>query len=244
MAEGPTTPDVGGALARGWWILLVCVLVLAAGGFAVGLQWPTKYEAVATVSVSEPGDSTESDEPDMETERLTVSSSRVLEPASEDLGIDEKDLRDSVSVVVPQDSRVMEISATAADRDDATERANEVAAAYAAYKEGLRSAETEARRELIRTEIRRLRDLLQRARRPEVRETLLTEVATLQTEGLADASATGAVRSLTSATAPSNPATPPPAVFAIGGAALGLLLGVLLALLRERTRSGRARRVS
>ena len=248
MAEGPTTPrgsstpDVGGALARGWLIVLVSVVVCAAGGLVAGLNWPTEYEATSTVSLSATGSPEAPDEPVMETERLTVTSSRVLEPAGDRAGVTEASLRASVGVVVPRDSEVMEITAADRSPDLAAEKANAVAEAYAEYRAERGSETASAQRDLLRQQVKRLRTLLDVPRRPVVRDALLAEFASLKAERLAMASPEGPVTILTSASSPSTPATPPPGVFAAGGAALGLLVGVLLALLRDRSRGSRAER--
>lgn len=128
-----TLTELAGRMARRWPTILVGACTGLLLGVALHLALPTRYEAVAVVRVV----GADPDRVDMAAEEALASSRRVTAEALDALGDAEVsigELEDAVSARTVKSSRVLRVSSSAADPQEAADTADAVANAYLAVR--------------------------------------------------------------------------------------------------------------
>jgi capsular polysaccharide biosynthesis protein len=121
-------------------IVLVLAVTTLVVSTAMGVLFsrPVVYQSTASVLVNPMVLSGAVAQPvDMATEKAVTSSGAVLSIASEDLGIPISDLVDNLSVDVPVDTRILEITASSTTVAEARRLAGAIANAYVSYRANL-----------------------------------------------------------------------------------------------------------
>jgi polysaccharide biosynthesis transport protein len=140
-------------------------------------------------------------------------------------GYTPKRFEDDVDISAKGRSNIVEITASAATAEEAARVANAVAVSFVAFRRaGLRDQVVRAANK-VRTALKR------RGLAPPVRTVLRANLARL---GLLASTQTGDVQFVQRAEPPSDPSSPKPLLFAIIGGALGMVLGLGLALASEQ----------
>lgn len=230
--------DVYRSIARRWVVFVATALVIVVAATVIGVMWPDRYSATASVTVQAIPSVAESD-PDvnMETQRLIARSTEVLELAVDELeGASVPELRRDLEVTVPRGSQVLEFRVSTGDPMRSAEVANAVAQAYLSH----RAAEAERR-------ISEASDAL-----ASTAADLSAQVAALDPESPLRESLEGQIRALDSqravlvatsidagslidpAAEPDDTDTPSLYVFVAAGVFLGLLVGAFTALIWDR----------
>lgn len=236
---------------------LVCVgvlggLVLATAG---ALAVPSTYTSVASVQVH-PTEMAEftgeqsgrlTGEVNLDSEAQIVFSERVTGTTAEDLpgSLTSEEVRENVEVTVPPNSNILELSYSAGTPELAREGAESLADAYLAQREAHAHSLIEGRLEALRAERQDRQDALaeltgeapQAAATDAGAEVLRQEIADIG-NGIAPLSALRETvspgRVVTPASLPESPSSPILVLWAVAGTALGLLAGLLAAVLRDR----------
>jgi capsular polysaccharide biosynthesis protein/Mrp family chromosome partitioning ATPase len=250
-------------VARRRWRVLI--LGLATGlllAVAYAHQQPSEYVSTASVLVgassavdaAQPANGQGLNGPvNLATEALLVKSFPVVQRARDVLG-DEmslEDLRAAVSADVPTDSSVLQISFTWPSAENAQRGAHAFALAYLVNRQELGTTTLEDQVSSVQARMDDVRKLLETAAAavaaapPNSADAAIAnasvdlyrnQLATL-TRVLGDLQATSVSsgRLIVDASRPSAPTGPSLPVLVAAGALLGLLLGIAVALLRERT---------
>jgi succinoglycan biosynthesis transport protein ExoP len=123
-------------LAHARWILLVTAVATCCGAVAALSQTPM-YTSQANVVVEPSSPATSALQATyMATEKSIASSGAVLAPASRAVHIPEQDLLSGLSVSVPPNTYLLQISYSSPDPATAQQRAQAIANAYVAYRSG------------------------------------------------------------------------------------------------------------
>ena len=132
-----------GALLRRWWLLVLCGLVAAGVAYAASAAMPREYQAETVVLV---GSLTTTDPVEhqgyrelAQTYALLVDTPLVLDPVSEQLGLDEGSaaaLSDRIAARSTTGQSLIVITATAATAEDAALTARTVASTLTALSQG------------------------------------------------------------------------------------------------------------
>ncbi|WP_040477668.1 hypothetical protein [Longispora albida] len=128
-------------LASAGWIGLITAAVLI-GAAAYSWSRTPLYRSAADVLVTISASPNLA--PDMGTERTIATSQAVLTQAASRLGVTPEDMGGGLSVTVPVDTTVLRIAATREDPGDAQRRAQAVATAYVAVRNGQKQAQAGA----------------------------------------------------------------------------------------------------
>jgi capsular polysaccharide biosynthesis protein/Mrp family chromosome partitioning ATPase len=253
--------DYVAVLRRRWWIVVLAGLVGLAAAAAYTVLTPATYTSTATVYVramstdARQASSKNTGGVDLDTEAQFVQSASVASLAKQKMNSSQSvtSLLSRVSVTVPANSQVLQISCTGSKATAAAQCANAFAAAYLQN----RSA---AANDLIQTQLSALQQrentLRQKittvtlkikalARGVSVRITLSTELSSLEnqmnllsghTASLVAQSAnlTGGTI-ITDAVVPRRPSNPRPSLYLPSGLAVGLLIGLVIAFWRDRS---------
>lgn len=226
-------------------MILVSTLIFGALGAQGWYLYTPKYKATSTVevkgvggvSVSSSGSST-ADATNMQTEQAVATSTGVLAAALRDLnGWSLERLQSSVSVVVPKDADVLQVTVKDPSAKAAAMASNAVAGAYlddrrsevdATKQHDLKQLESQITTldQQVAATTGRLQRQAVLARRDAVSAQYASARATVNQPG----------RLLSAAIVPTSPSTPSLAIWVAAGLAVGLLLGTYLASLRERSR--------
>lgn len=243
------------ALRRRWFIVGFTTLFLvgAVAGFSL-LQTP-RYSASADVLIQPTFTGitgpTEVSEGELATQVQVVGSLPIAQGVAEKLGMEETpSLAGLVSVEPVGSSRIIRISARDADPEKAAQLANAVAAVFVEYRRAETSsmyAETATqlseRQSAVEARIAEIDELLgddpdDRVELEAERRVLQTELGQLSSQiaqsggGLSVPDGGGSL--LQEATIPTSAVSPRPVFNAVLAAGFGLMLGVALALLRDR----------
>ena len=223
-----TLADYGTIARRSWWLIVGTVLAaLAAGlGYTAGVE--RVYESTASVLVAPTAADTSvagartSGQVNLDTEAQLVKSTEVTEAAARALGLDSAaDLKQRISVSVPPNTSVLEISF----RADSPERAQE---GTVAVSEAYLSHRREAATASIESAIAALEPSLGDG--GEIAERAAADIAALQAER--DAVIPGRIINLPSA--PESPVAPDTVLNLAASLGIGLPLGLALAWARHR----------
>ena len=249
-----------GVLRRRWWIILVlaCVGILGASAYIVGS--PKGYTATATVNVTATGISQNqgsgavaggrtSSAVNLDTEVQIVQSSSVAAIAASDLhsSLTPQALVKNISVAVPANSSVLQISCTARSAQQSAACANAFAAAYLTNRSATATDTNNAELKTIRNQLtvleKRTAQLSiqsrslpvnspQRASAQAQLQTAASQLRALANQSAA-LSASGAAASggsiITKATPPTTPSSPKKKIILPSGLLAGLLIGVVIA---------------
>ena len=234
---------LGAWLARLWaqrLAILGCVVLGLLAGVAAAAVLPIRYAATAVVNVApltvnQFGSSQSTQGVNMESERSAVTSTAVIDRAARTLGVaDGAALAQSITVTVPSQSLILKVTSTTRDADRAARWANAVAQAYLADRTA--SADDAAARIIERLQADIDARLKARATQAPADRSLTDQdvaalrerISTLTTVGLNPG------RIITPAVPAAEPSSLGLVPLAVGGQALGLLLGVGLVLLRDQ----------
>jgi capsular polysaccharide biosynthesis protein len=249
-----------GVLRRRWWIILVlaCVGIVGAGAYIAAS--PKGYTATATVNVTATGigqnqggaavaGGRTSSAVNLDTEVQIVQSSSVAAIAASDLrsSLTPQDLVKNISVAVPANSSVLQISCTSRSAQQSAACANAFAAAYLTNRTATAANTDNAELKTIRQQLTALEKRTaqlsiqsrslpvnspQRASAQAQLQTAASQLRALANQSAA-LSASGAAASggsiITKATPPSAPSSPKKKVILPSGLVAGLLIGLLVA---------------
>jgi capsular polysaccharide biosynthesis protein len=249
-----------GVLRRRWWIILIlaCVGIVGAGAYIA--HSPKGYTATATVNVTATGISQNqgggavtggrtSGAVNLDTEVQIVQSSSVAAIAASDLhsSLTPQDLVKNISVAVPANSSVLQISCTSTSAQQSAACANAFAAAYLANRTATATNTDNAELKTIRNQLTALEKRTaqlsiqsrslpvnspQRASAQAQLQTAASQLRALANQSAA-LSASGAAASggsiITKATPPSAPSSPKKKIILPSGLLAGLLIGLVIA---------------
>lgn len=226
---------------RRWPTIALTAAVAMALMVLAGLLWPKTYTARATVTVA-PISTTPyasgqvNQQVSMETERNVASSAGVVALAAKALGTtDTKSIEDSIDVTMPEQSLVLRIAATKSSADEAAKLANAVAKAYLDNRADEAKKSAAAMSAQIQAEIDAMLKTRDKANGYQA-GLIDTEVANLRSQqNKLGTVGVGVGSIVTPAVAPEQSNVPKLPVLLLAGLGLGLILGVLIALFRERT---------
>ncbi|MCR8670845.1 polysaccharide biosynthesis tyrosine autokinase [Agrococcus sp. HG114] len=139
MSPGPTPWTLGRAweAVRKSWLLILGLVVASAGvGYVASASQAPQYESAASLyfALNEGTSGADLNQGSTYTQNQMLSfarlatSSRVLEPVIEQLGLDTTptDLAERISITIPQDTVILEVAASSSDAARAAEMANAV----------------------------------------------------------------------------------------------------------------------
>jgi capsular polysaccharide biosynthesis protein len=249
-----------GVLRRRWWVVLVlaCVGIVAAGAYIA--QSPKGYTATSTVNVTAIGASQNqgsaavaggrtSSAVNLDTEVQIVQSSSVAAIAARDLhsSLTPAALVQNISVAVPANSSVLQISCTARSAQQSAACANAFAAAYLTNRSATATNANNAELATIRGQLNALEKRTaqltiqsqslpvnspQRASAQAQLQTAASQLRALANQSAA-LSASGAAASggsiITKATPPTKPSSPKKTIILPSGLFAGLLIGLIVA---------------
>ncbi len=249
-----------GVLRRRWWIILVlaCVGIVGAGAYIA--QSPKGYTATATVNVTATGISQNqggaavaggrtSSAVNLDTEVQIVQSSSVAAIAASDLhsSLTPQALVKNISVAVPANSSVLQISCTSRSAQQSAACANAFAAAYLTNRTATATNTDNAELKTIRNQLTALEKRTaqlsiqsrslpvnspQRASAQAQLQTAASQLRALANQSAA-LSASGAAASggsiITKATPPGAPSSPKKKIILPSGLLAGLLIGLVVA---------------
>lgn len=232
-----STGDIAAAVRHRSVTALVLFVVAVLGSVVLAQLWPDRYESTALVSVTpmvaDPSGDREV-ELNMATEQLVVTSPDVLSRAAEVVGTDAADLRDRVTVSVPDDSEALDITVASSSPRAAAGDANAVARSYLAHRRGRADALAQTYSDAIEAQIEALLslpdDVSDGVRRSA--EELAAELRSEQSGILASNFSPGEL--VSPAVPPDEPSSPGLLAFLAAGVVAGLLAAVAGALVRER----------
>ncbi len=259
MTDGDPFDPVA-AITRSWWIIVSAValgsLVLAA---AVTIR-PVDYTSTTTLlfSVTDPSEAVTgvsgagpSGDPDraLNTQLQIVDGDAVVAPAAESLGLTTSEVREHVSVEAEPETNVLRLSGRAGSAEDAQRLVTAVAESYIAQSRTAGTDRLLARADTVAANAAALSarfdalppvSLTQSTTDPR-RAAYAAQIASLALEEeqvrTAAAAYPGQVSVLSAAEVPLRPSSPTTLTAALVGAGLGLVLGCLVAVLREPRRN-------
>lgn len=238
--------DVYRSVARQWRVLVLVALAITLAAVAIGLIWPDRYTATASVTVEAiPTADEATPNVNMETQRLIARSTEVLSLAADELDdTSVAELRDQLEVTIPRGSQVLEFRVTTGNAEGSAEIADAIATAYLDNRRAVAERRiSEASAALASTaEELRVQFAGIEPDNP-LRESLEGQIRALDTQRavlIATAIDPGAL--IDPAAAPLDPETPSLYVFASAGVFLGLLVGAFAALVMDRVVDARRSR--
>jgi capsular polysaccharide biosynthesis protein/Mrp family chromosome partitioning ATPase len=248
-----------GVLRRRWWVVLVlaCVGIVAAGAYIAGS--PKAYTAVATVNVTATGINQSqggavaggrtSNAVNLDTESQIVKSSTVAAIAARNLHspLTPTALLGNVSVAVPANSSILQISCQAKSPQQAVACANAFAAGYLQNRSATAAATTSSQLKTVRNQLSGLEKSTTRLtlqirslpvnspQRASAQSQLQSDSSQLRSlanqaaslSAQAAASSGGSI--ISKATPPSTPSSPKKKIILPGGLLAGLLIGLIIA---------------
>lgn len=247
MTEGQATirfADVQANLLRRWRVVAVAVIACVLIALALGYLLPRSYTATAVVAVnpisSNVDTAADASDISMPTEQALAQSRSVIENAAIHLNRhdDPRDLAEQVSVTAPADAQILQIDATDEHAKDSAQLANAVAAGYLQLRRNTVSKDVEAQLANVDDRIATLREAGSTGTKAKGKKATpasgeLSYLQQRRSELVTAPNDPGHI--ITKALPPRNSSSPGLVVFGVGGLAAGLVLGVALALVRERT---------
>lgn len=272
MSGAPATANVdfaqyGEVFRRRWRIVALGLVLGIIVAVAAMLFLPKTYTSTASVLVAATGETASvangrtNGEINLDTEAQIVTSTVVARLAGEELGSREapRDLAKRVTVTVPPNTSVLDISFEADDAQEAQEGAKAFADAYLQNRSALASDSNQSRRDQAQNRIDRLNSQLdkletrirnlgvddpQRASLETQSSVLVQQIGELSSQSAElDLGTVNPGNVITEAQLPRQPSDPNLKLVLASGLMVGLLLGTVLAFLRDRAdRSVRDRR--
>lgn len=233
---GPVTlGDVLARLRARWLIVVVVAVASGLGGVALAAVWPVSYSATALIQVS-PITSTPfsatpaSQQVSIETERNVLASPEVAADVIDRLGDPREpdEVLEQISVSSPPDSLVLRVTATGPDAQGAADLANAFSESYLELRSTRASALSDVLRQGLEDQIESLTsgelgDTSSELVQQQVLE-LRQEQARLAAVGVDPGTVIGR------AAVPSGPSSLSPRIIVAAATALGILAGLLAAL--------------
>lgn len=241
------------------WILVLAGLVVGVGAaLALSFLQQPQYQAYSVLLLSRPNeDQVESEE--VATQAAVATSDESAQAALDELGLDESviEVLETVRVDSSEDTRILTIYALRPDADEAAALANAFASAYVQIRVTRETEEAAQREQSLREQIQVVGDSLAQARAMLARgvgkaydlqvrvRALRSSLTRLQTRLVVDddqpesQAVTGRV--LSRATPPTSPFSPRPVQAALLGGVMGLIVGVVVALIFDLRRRGSSR---
>ncbi|HST46800.1 Wzz/FepE/Etk N-terminal domain-containing protein [Jatrophihabitans sp.] len=220
-------------------LALVLVLTLLGVALATALFFttPKTYQATAVVDVSPTSGGSASSVSTI-TESRIVTSTSVVEAAQQTLGYagSLSALADQVTVTSPLDSQVLNITFAAATAQGAAAGANAFAHAYLDYRTQIAQQDTARRVGRVQSQIADLQKKLAALSQNDTqRGSLQNQIQQLQNQLNAyQTSVVNPGQLAGEAVQPSAPSSPKKLLYLAGGLLIGLLAGVITAVLRDR----------
>ncbi|MGA8113066.1 MAG: Wzz/FepE/Etk N-terminal domain-containing protein, partial [Actinocatenispora sp.] len=245
-------------LRRNWWLVLALTALGLAAAAAATTQLPRTYESVTSVLVLPAGDQDANAEGgrtkatiNLDTEAQLVRSTAVAARAGAQLHTRTapSQLSDRVTVSVPPNSTVLDITFAAGDAHAAQAGSHAFATAYLANRVDAAQLSADADARALHAQVDKITGQLQDistqlagTANPSDQVVLQTKKRNLSqqldalTSRLSETSATpvNGGRIISAASLPGSPASPVPQVNLAAGGVVGLILGFLVALLRAR----------
>lgn len=238
--------EVYRSIARQRRVLIIVALVIAVAATALGLIWPDRYTATASVTVEAiPTVGEAAPNVNMETQRLIARSTEVLSLAADDL-VDTSvaELRSQLEVTVPRGSQVLEFRVTTGSADGSAEVADTIATAYLDHRTVVAERRISEASDALASTAAELRAQLAglEAEDP-LRESLESQIGALDTQrAVLIATSIDAGTLIDPAAPPEDTDTPRLYVFASAGIFLGLFVGAFAALILDRMKEARRTR--
>lgn len=232
-------PRLFRALRRRKWTVLLCLVLVVGATAALTFTQPKRYSATASLLFRNPGfdetlfgtqNSTQGTDPTREaaTNLRLVSSELVAARAARAIGTSSASVQSKVTVAADGPSNIVTVSALDTDRDQATKLANVYAKQFIASRkeadqQKVRAALSSVQRRLLQLDPAQARSVNGQQLRTAAQQ--LTTLASVQT---------GNAELAQPAARPDGASSPRPTRNLALGIFLGALLGIGLALLRER----------
>ena len=233
--------NLGRVLRGGWIVIIATTLVFGLFGYLAAQLYPTKYDATATVEVT---GTSGVQETNMQTEQTIASSTSVLTAALKELsGGTVSELRDALSVTVPKDADVLQVTVKDDSARTAAAAANAVADAYLADRRDANDQQQQQGLKLLEAQITQFDDQIRETTSESRKQVLESRLAALSSQYAAiRANVEQPGRILSDAEVPTSPSTPAMPVWVAGGLVLGALIGFYLASVIYRIRRARRAR--
>jgi capsular polysaccharide biosynthesis protein len=234
------------ALRRGLPLIVLAVIAATVAAFVVSLALTKHYRAEASIvrqqlTSADQAQSVDSLTRELNTLNSLLTTDEMLKAAAAKLPGETADsLRGEVDSSVDPNANLIYVTATASDRDRAATIANVVAQTFLTRQASIERRQSEAARAELETELARLRGQPDSALEIQAVESRLSDL------NIQIASAGTELALAERATPPASASSPHPGRNAVLGAVLGLLLGSLVALVRDQLapRAGSARELS
>lgn len=242
--------DYASLLRRRWWVVSVGVALGVALAALAVVYLPDVYTAKAVVLVTSGDPAARDSEVNMDTEAGRVRGAEVAKKAQELYGttMSPEDLVQNLTVSIPKDSGLLEIAFEAPAPAEARDGAAAFANAYLATRRARMEARTKRQINALQEQLNSLGEQLRNLPKGQTDErNLVTSQQQAFTSKLADAKISAAEIStgeiITLPALPKKPSYPDPRIFLPGGLLVGVLLGVGVAIVVDksdkRLRSGR-----
>ena len=216
------------------WLIVLLVVIAGAGAYAVSLATPSRYRSAETLIYLPAGGTaavtSDTATRDLETAVGLVQAAPVLVPSAKLLGIAPDALRSHVSGVLPANSNLLRIEATAATAKGAQNRTVTVAKVFQSFRLGLQRRAIDARINAIKAQIQKLTPPANAEASAQIRS--LRDQLSLSVSDRAVANGDFVVGD--PARLPTTAYQPQPKRNAVLGAVAGLLIGVAAAFGRAR----------
>ncbi len=236
-------------LRRQWLVIAIATVIGALGGFVAVEFMPKTYAATSSVALNPtPADAgavvggRTLGQINLDTEAQIVKSTEVVEGIRRELGgASPGQLPGKIDVAVPPNTSVMNLTFRAGDATLAQQGSIATAEAYLRNRRAVSESSSKTQADGFKAsvaeldkQIRCTRDEGPRSRLLETRAQLIGQVATIEAQRITPG------RIITRAPLPRAPESPQPTLVITSLTALGFLLGLLLAFVRDR-RSGKIR---
>ncbi|MFC0526321.1 Wzz/FepE/Etk N-terminal domain-containing protein [Phytohabitans kaempferiae] len=258
MDASSDVSDYLGMLRRHWWVVLLLALTGLGGAVAVTHLQPKVYESATSVLVQPAGQDTNvvggrtRGDINLDTEAQLVRSTAVAAGAAELLRVTTPpdELAHQVTVEVPANTAVLVVKFAAGDPEAARAGSHAFAEAYLRNREESAKADLNAQISALNAKVKQLSTTLSQvnarlaplSQSSPLRPNLESQRSTAQNQlnslsgklnDLTTATVTGG-KIISDARLPESPSKPDPMLNLATGAMVGLLLGLSVALLRER----------
>lgn len=234
---GVAATSLARTLRSRWYVIMICAGLGIFMAFYMMDRLPVTYEASATVTVNPitseifaTGSLAQQVNVATEVEVLKSQSVRSRAATTLDDGTTPADLASGLTVSIPSQSLAMTVTATAPTAEGAAARANGIADAYLDYRKSVADGQLDAYKELAQKRISELSGSADPAIESELRNLRLD----LSRSDLTVINPGAVVNPASVPTAPASPKLP---TLLAAGMALGLLVGVALALLLKARRN-------